>query len=268
VRAIYYYHTVTNGWGDIAYQYLIDEAGRVYEGRWSGEPSVPCSAGGDGSDFGHDEISGELVTGGHTYCYNRGNLGVALLGDFTRVQPKTAARAALEALLAENGTRHSLDPLSTVFYQAPNDMAACVDTVDADIAAIAGHTDWPNPAGNTACPGAAFYPELPDVRTSVALLMGSPPPTTTTTTTTVPPVGDLTLSVTAYTVKVVRYADLTWSGATSSKVDVYRDGVKIRTTANDGAYTDNTRSKTVSSATYMVCKAGTSACSPPATVTW
>ena len=33
VRAIYYYHAVTRGWGDIGYNYLIDAQGRIYEGR-------------------------------------------------------------------------------------------------------------------------------------------------------------------------------------------------------------------------------------------
>ena len=270
VRAIYYYHTVTNNWGDIAYQYLIDEAGVVYEGRWSGEASIPCGEGGDGSDFGHDETTGELVTGGHAYCYNRGNLGVALLGDFTSVQPKAAARASLEALLAENGIRHGLDPFGTVFYEAPNDMAACTDTPDANIEAIAAHTDWPDPAGATACPGATFYPQLPSVRANVALLVGETPPTTTTTsTTTTLPGGGITLSVDTRVVRGVRYADLTWTGATSANIDVWRGSTEIATTANDGAYTDNTGSKKIRSATYQVCEEGTTSyCSNPITVNW
>jgi hypothetical protein len=35
VRSIYYYHAVTQGWGDIGYNFLIDESGRIYEGRHS-----------------------------------------------------------------------------------------------------------------------------------------------------------------------------------------------------------------------------------------
>lgn len=34
-------------------------------------------------------------------------------------------------------------------------------------------------------------------------------------------------------------ADLSWSGATSTSVDVYRDGALLITTANDGAHTDH-----------------------------
>jgi hypothetical protein len=67
----------------------------------------------------------------------------------------------------------------------------------------------------------------------------------------------------------VHYADLTWSGATSAKVDVFRGSTKVATTVNDGSYTDNTKSKTIRSATYKVCNAGsTSTCSNTVTVTW
>ncbi|MFH1331251.1 MAG: hypothetical protein ABIJ48_11440, partial [Actinomycetota bacterium] len=59
-----------------------------------------------------------------------------------------------------------------VFYEAPNDVEACADTVDAYIEVIAAHTDWPDPAGATACPGSTFYPQMVGVRANVALLMG------------------------------------------------------------------------------------------------
>ena len=100
-------------------------------------------------------------------------MGAALLGDFTRVLPTAAARSALESALAENALRTGLDPLSTIFYQAPNDMEACATTPSTYIEAIAGHTDWPDPAGATSCPGRKFYPQLPGVRANVALLMGT-----------------------------------------------------------------------------------------------
>ncbi len=80
--------------------------------------------------------------------------------------------------------------------------------------------------------------------------------------------GGISLSVTGYKVKGVQHADLTWSGATATHVDVHRNGVVITTTANDGAYTDNIGQKGGGSHTYKVCEAGTTTCSNEATVTF
>lgn len=79
---------------------------------------------------------------------------------------------------------------------------------------------------------------------------------------------DMTLTATGYKVKGVHHADLEWSGAGSSGIDIYRDGAKIGTTANDGFYTDNMGSKGGGSYTYQVCESGTTACSNEATVTF
>jgi subtilisin family serine protease len=63
-------------------------------------------------------------------------------------------------------------------------------------------------------------------------------------------------------------ADLTWSGATGTNVDVYRDGRRVTTTANDGSHTDWIWFPINSTYTYKVCQAGsTTACSRTVTVT-
>jgi subtilisin family serine protease len=79
--------------------------------------------------------------------------------------------------------------------------------------------------------------------------------------------GEITLGGTPRQVRTNRYADLTWSGATSTNVDVYRNGIMVVATLNDGAYTDKPP-KTLASATYKVCEAGTSTCSNEVTVDW
>ena len=33
LRATYYYHTVSRGWGDIGYNYVVGQRGTIYEGR-------------------------------------------------------------------------------------------------------------------------------------------------------------------------------------------------------------------------------------------
>ena len=80
------------------------------------------------------------------------------------------------------------------------------------------------------------------------------------------PVPTIALGVAGRKLKGVIYVDLTWSGATSSDVDIFRNGVKILTTTNDGAHADNTGAKGGGSFTYKVCEAGTSTCSPNRTI--
>ena len=60
--------------------------------------------------------------------------------------------------------------------------------------------------------------------------------------------------------------NLNWSGATSSDVDIYRDGVVRATVPNTGAYTDSIGVKGRGTYTYKVCEAGTSTCSNEVTV--
>ncbi|HEX7151192.1 MAG TPA: M36 family metallopeptidase [Thermoanaerobaculia bacterium] len=70
----------------------------------------------------------------------------------------------------------------------------------------------------------------------------------------------ISLSATARKAKNVAYADLTWSGATSTQVDIYRNNMRVVTTANDGAHTDQL-GKVRGTFTYRVCNAGTTTCS-------
>jgi len=60
--------------------------------------------------------------------------------------------------------------------------------------------------------------------------------------------------------------DLFSTGATSSTVDIYRNGVPIVTTLNDGFYTDSTGGRGHATYTYKVCEAGTQNCSNQVTV--
>jgi bacillolysin len=96
----------------------------------------------------------------------------------------------------------------------------------------------------------------------------TPAPTATPTATPTPEPGGFTLSVNAYKVRGVQTADLSWSGASSENVDVYRDGSAVATTLNDGFYTDPTGQKGGGSAVYQVCEAGSATCSNEVTVSY
>ncbi len=86
-------------------------------------------------------------------------------------------------------------------------------------------------------------------------------------TVTSPPQGDILLSVLGYKVRGQQKADLSWSGATTADVDVYRNSVLRATTANDGAFTDDINSRGGGTYTYKVCEAGsTTKCSNEVTI--
>ena len=80
----------------------------------------------------------------------------------------------------------------------------------------------------------------------------------------------LTLSARGYKVKGFQTVDLTWSNATSADVDIYRSGVIVTTTVNDGTHTDKLNQKGGGTHTYKVCEADAEAttCSNEVTVTF
>lgn len=82
--------------------------------------------------------------------------------------------------------------------------------------------------------------------------------------------GDITiaLNVNTYKVRGAQTADLSWSGAASTNVDVYRNGSRVAITANDGLLTDRTGRKGGGSAVYRICEAGTTTCSSEVTAVW
>ncbi len=75
----------------------------------------------------------------------------------------------------------------------------------------------------------------------------------------------LELSANGYKNKGNKMVDLTWSGTTTSDVDIYRDGAPISTISNSSTYTD-TLGKGGGSYTYQVCESGTTNCSNTITV--
>lgn len=145
IRGIYYFHAVILGWGDIGYNYLIDPAGRIYEGRF----------GGDG------------VVGGHTYNdqekvdYNRGTIGIAFLGNFEGEVLTDAARGSATALMAEKGQLFGFSPIGSGPFRNR-----------ADLPTIVGHRD----VDATLCPGANVHNQLEIVRGETQTKLAALPP--------------------------------------------------------------------------------------------
>lgn len=75
------------------------------------------------------------------------------------------------------------------------------------------------------------------------------------------------LSASGYKQKGNSYVDLSWNGASTSQVDIYRNGSKIVTTSNDNSHTDIISVKGGGTYGYQVCEQGsTAACSATQTV--
>ena len=157
IRIIYYYHSVTQGWGDIGYNFIIDKLGNVYEGRYSRDYN--------GANPSGDDAGGNGVTGGHTLGWNSGTVGIALLGTFTSQDITPAARQALESMLAWEASRHGINPLATQPFVNP-DNGATITSPN-----IAGHGYYTS----TECPGAVFDATMPTIRDDVAARIGASP---------------------------------------------------------------------------------------------
>jgi hypothetical protein len=161
VRAVYAYHTRHNGWNDIGYNFLVDQQGRVYEGRFA-RVYRPGEA-----PTGEDE-AGRGVIGAHVKGHNPGTAGIAVLGDYSGgYVPSAPALDAVVRLLAWKAARHGIDPRGASPFTATDGSRRAFPN-------ISGHRD----VGQTGCPGGQLYERLPEIRQRVADTVGGSPATT------------------------------------------------------------------------------------------
>jgi hypothetical protein len=76
----------------------------------------------------------------------------------------------------------------------------------------------------------------------------------------------ISISGTGYRFRGHWVASITWTGAGTSTVDLYRNGSRIATIANSGSTTDHTSMRGGGSLDYRICEAGSSVCSDSITV--
>jgi hypothetical protein len=153
IRAIQYWHAVVNGWGDIGYNYLIDPAGRVYEGRKGGDGVI-------GAHAARDATCNQVRFGGGNVGinFNPGTIGISLLGNYETSQPTQAAIDALSNLIAEKGVLNGIQPAGSSDFLGMSSLPNVVGHGDVDC---------------TLCPGQNLTPLLAQIRTSSQTLYDS-----------------------------------------------------------------------------------------------
>jgi len=117
----------------------------------------------------------------------------------------------------------------------------------------------------------ASFTDLASTSRGVVVDANNPPTssTTTTTTSTLPDPGGITLDVDNYKLRGEKNANLTWTGADGTTVDILRDGVVVATTDNDDYYVDSTGLKGGGLNSWQVCETDAlTSCSAVVAVSW
>jgi flagellar hook assembly protein FlgD len=132
VRGIQRYHVLGNGWDDIGYNFLVDKYGKVFEGRGGG--------------------IAQNVVGAHAGGFNTGSVGVALIGIYDSTRISTAARRALQRLLAWRLDVGHVFPRGTWDAVSGGSSRWPVGT-EVRLRSVSGHRD----TSYTSCPGNRVY---------------------------------------------------------------------------------------------------------------
>ena len=152
VRDIYYYHAITQGYGDVGYNFLVDRFGTVFEGRY-GSIAAP---------------DGQMRVGAHAQGYNTYSMGISAMGDYSGI---AAEQAILDSIRNVVAWRFSSTPTLDMATQALFPANAFHST-DRYLPRIFGHRD----VLATVCPGDDIEGRIPALITAVTTALGSPPP--------------------------------------------------------------------------------------------
>lgn len=138
VRGVYAYHTKSQGWCDVGYNFLVDKYGTIFEGRFGGIDKP--------------------VHGAHATSWNTDTVGVSMMGNYDTTRPGKATLESVAKVIAWKFATYNRDPLGKVSLAGKY------------IDRISGHGD----VMSTSCPGRYGRSEFPAMRKRVKTLMGQP----------------------------------------------------------------------------------------------
>ncbi|MGA8977870.1 MAG: FG-GAP-like repeat-containing protein [Pedococcus sp.] len=156
VRGIYAYDTQGLGWADIAYNFLVDKWGRVYEGR-AGSITEP-------------------VRGAHSMGFNTDTMGIAAMGNYETTSAPTAMVDSLAKVAGWKLSQYGVSPTATSQLTSQGGTGAKYAAgVTVSLPSLHAHQN----TSYTLCPGKYLYPLMGTIRSKAAAYATAPPPITT-----------------------------------------------------------------------------------------
>ncbi|MDD5535169.1 MAG: peptidoglycan recognition family protein [Candidatus Pacebacteria bacterium] len=152
LRRIYLMQAVQRKWQDIGYHYLIDGAGRIYEGN----------------------LGGKYAVGVHSYGHNNATISISLMGDFRpgHDELNTSMQKSLINLIKYLVTEYNFDLSQKEFYLRKPNLAGREWTENF----VKGHQEIDIKEEPTECPGVSpdflrnlIYPYILEDKTLATL---------------------------------------------------------------------------------------------------
>jgi hypothetical protein len=133
LRSIQAYHMDGRGWSDMAYNFVVDKFGTIWEGR------------GGGID--------RPVVGAHAMGFNTSTVGVMVLGDYSLpgVLPGAATQESVSQLVGWKFAMHGISPTGRTSFTSGGSTSIAAGRV-VDLPRVVGHKD----VGATGCPGSIY----------------------------------------------------------------------------------------------------------------
>lgn len=146
VRGIYAYDTQGLGWSDIAYNFLVDKWGRVYEGR-AGSITLP-------------------VRGAHAMGFNTDTMGIAAMGNYETAAAPAVMVDALAKVAGWKLSQYGVDPAGTARLTSQGGTGTKYAAgVSVTLPAVHAHQN----TSYTLCPGKYLYAQMATIRSKAAM---------------------------------------------------------------------------------------------------
>jgi len=161
MRALYAYYTKSLKYADMAYNFLVDQYGTVYEGRNA------CTFG----DVKPCDGPALPVIGAHTAGLNPNTFAISAIGNYDTKAPVNpdALVNSISSLMAWKLAPYGLDPNAnaSMVSSDTSGLSKYGYGMTAITPVISGHRD----VGKTACPGRYLYPYLGQIRARATELL-------------------------------------------------------------------------------------------------